>query len=423
MEGGCNPHFSGRVCCGCSTRTICLFMREEWRSQRVSSPHSVKKTHLPPNSQPPLLKSWCRSFPQGASPFPLCPWTKQKISIKCWMSCSSANTEGAALWEHLVVLQWINKEPLFVYFLFFSFFFLHFLLSRLFITAKLMFNGKTLQRMSPWGPALFLKAFMSVYIMLCDLFWDRLSLAVLDGGQNPFISLARKPIYQREHEACCQPGARELDVCSAADASLPPFLISTQKFSKTMDNFSLVVLFGVHQPYCRSQCWGVSGGAGHGNKSSPEYGSSILGSLFPSCWSAHRLQAPDYVNFCPAIYIIWWRTDRETRSGAQPLPPLLQLLGIAWEHLSGHCKALTAELSGSWPPLGAAWAISQFHFLLVVYVSLKSTFISSKWLPLDDSPWQEFQAQTHLFSPGSVQCPEDFARHLINKFAWQCLYF
>lgn len=197
------------------------------------------------------------SFSQGASPFPLCPWTKQKISIKCYTSCGSATTEGAALWEHLVLLQWINKETLFIYFIFFfAFFFFSFLLGRLFITAKLMFNGKTLQRMSPRGPALFLKAFMSVYIMLCDLFSDWLSLAVLDGGQNPFISLARKPIYQREHEACCQPGARELDVCSAADASLPPFLISTQKFSKIMDNFSLVVLYAVHRPYCCSQCWG-----------------------------------------------------------------------------------------------------------------------------------------------------------------------
>lgn len=111
--------------------------------------------------------------------------------------------------------------------------------SKLFITAKRMFNGKALQGMSPRGPALFLKVFMSVYIMLCDLFSDWLRLALLDHGQSPFVSLARKPIYQRGEEGgglpAASPGAGqrgELDVCSARDTSLSTFLIAIQISAK-----------------------------------------------------------------------------------------------------------------------------------------------------------------------------------------------
>lgn len=98
--------------------------------------------------------------------------------------------------EHHVLLQQLAKEPLIDYW---GLFYFHPLLSRQFITAKRVFNGKTSQRMSPPGPALFLKVFMSVYITLWFIFG--LAEACDAGPRTRLICFpGQKPIYQRGAE-------------------------------------------------------------------------------------------------------------------------------------------------------------------------------------------------------------------------------
>lgn len=131
-------------------------------------------------------------FSHRTSPFPLFLWSTWG-AIKSLGSCSSFPLEETMPEEHHVLLQQLAKEPLIDYW---GLLYFHPLLSRQFVTAKCVFNGKTSQRMSPPGPVLFLKVFMNVYITLWFIF--RLAEAGDAGlGTRLICFLGQKPIYQR----------------------------------------------------------------------------------------------------------------------------------------------------------------------------------------------------------------------------------
>lgn len=217
--------------------------------------HFVKKcptkiTRLtPPFPKEHLL---LRSSPglNGAVPHARCPAAVSPQKGQCSRSILSC---------------WIRSQrnPLVITESWVVFFFLYSLLSSLFITAKHMFNGKTSQRMSPRGPALFWKVFMSVYIMLWFIF--RLAEACYAGPWT-------KPICFPSQEAHLSKSGRRQRVASREPISLAAWragrLLSQgcqlvhlsdfyPNFSKLMGKFFfLVVLHIQYQPRSCSWCSG-----------------------------------------------------------------------------------------------------------------------------------------------------------------------